>query len=163
MMTTVQTGPLPGTTLPLDARLVAGVGCGSAADADEIVALLEQCLAELGASPAALVGLASHVRKADHPGLVGAARHFGIPLRVLDDGELSGDIASPSTRVMAAIGRPSIAEAVAGAVGPLLLAKRKSPHATCAIALCNDDFNLQAHASRASMAPSTLSTSSAGP
>ncbi len=166
-MTTVQAGPLPGTTLPLDARLVAGVGCGSAADAAELIALVERCLAALGALPATLVCLASHTRKAGHPALLAAAHHFDVPLCLLDDSELSPDIRTPSPRVLAAIGRPAIAEAVAAAAGPLMLAKRKSAHATCALALCDVDFDplafAQASSASASIAPSTLSTSCAGP
>jgi cobalamin biosynthesis protein CbiG len=165
MMTTVQAGPLPGTTLPIGARLVAGIGCSSAADVAEIVALVEQCLVELGAAPASLIGLVSHSRKANHPGLLAAAQHFDIPLRLLDDAELRADMPTPSPRVLAAIGQPSIAEAAAAAVGPLLLAKRRSSHATCALALCDGRLDLQAQASspRASIAASTLSTSCAGP
>lgn len=168
-MTTDQAGPLPGTTLPIGARLVAGIGCSSAADVAEIVALVEQCLVELGAAPASLIGLVSHSRKAHHPGLLAAAQHFDIPLRLLDDAELRADMPTPSPRVLVAIGQPSIAEAAAAAVGPLLLAKRRSSHATCALALCDGRLDLQAQAQaqasipRASIAASTLSTSCAGP
>lgn len=164
-MTTVQSGPLPGTTLPLDARLVAGIGCGSAADAAEIIALVEQCLAELDASSATLACLTSHTRKTDHPGLLAAARYFDVPLCLLDDTGLSSKIGTPSPRVLAAIGLPAIAEAAAAAAGPLLLSKRKSAHATCALALCNVDFDplAQSPGASAAIAASTLSTSCAGP
>jgi len=142
---------------------VAGIGCSSAVPAQEIIALVEAGLAELGCRPAALVALASHVRKAGHPALVAAARHFGVPLRLLSDGQLSSDILTPSPRALAATGHPAIAEAVAAAAGPLLLARRQSAQATCAIALCRNDFGPLAQASTASTAASTLSTSSAGP
>lgn len=164
-MTTDQAGPLPGTTLPIGARLVAGIGCSSAADVAEIVALVEKCLVELGAAPASLIGLVSHSRKAHHPGLLAAAQHFDIPLRLLDDAELRADMPTPSPRVLVAIGQPSIAEAAAAAVGPLLLAKRRSSHATCALALCDGRFDIQVQVSSpsASIAASTLSTSCVGP
>jgi cobalt-precorrin 5A hydrolase/precorrin-3B C17-methyltransferase len=165
MMTTMPAGMLSGARLPGEARLVAGIGCSSAADAAEIVALVEQGLAALGAPAAALIALASHVRKAGSPALLATARYFEVPLRLLDDAELAE--ASPSAVVLAAIGRPAIAEAVAAAAGPLLLAKRKSARATCAIALCAPGFDAlrfgQPSSWSAAMAASMLSTSSAGP
>ncbi|MHA6691757.1 cobalamin biosynthesis protein [Devosia sp. A449] len=156
-----------GTTLPQGARLVAGIGCNSAASADEIVALLERCLARLGVEASALTAIASHSRKSGVVALMDAASHFDVPLRLLADAELAEDMPTPSEVVFAAIGRSSIAEAVAAAAGPLVLAKQKSAYATCALALCPADFDAlsfgQASRWSAAMAASRLSTSSAGP
>lgn len=164
-MTRMLAGNFPRATLPQRARLVAGIGCSSAAEADEIIALVEGCLKSLKAPASALVALASHVRKVDSLALRTAAEHFAVPLRFLPDAELAD--AAPSELVLTAIGRPAIAEAVAGAAGRLVLAKRKSARATCAIALCAADFDPEAFGQPSSwsavMAASMLSTSSAGP
>lgn len=154
-MTRSPSGSGPGRFSP--PSLVAGIGCTSRAGADEIVALVEACLDELGRSPDSLLALSSHVRKSGHAGLIGAARHFGVPLRLLSSAGLATDMPHPSARAIAATGLPSVAEAAAAASGPLLLAKRRSAQATCALALA------PAQPVRAAMAASTLSTSSAGP
>jgi cobalamin biosynthesis protein CbiG len=165
MMMTVQAGPVPGSAPLLAGSLVAGIGCSSAAGAHEIIALVEACLATLHAPRSALRALASHARKAGNPALVAAADHFDVPLCLLDDGQLSDDIVTTSARVLAETGRPAIAEAVAAAAGPLVLAKRRSAHATCALSRCEPGFDplVFGQVSSAAMAPSTLSTSSAGP
>ena len=80
------------------------------------------------------------------------AAHFGVPLRLLDDGDL----------VMV-----GLAEGAAAAAGPLLLRKRKSRYATCALADCRPGFTLAAFGqppiSSAAIASSRLATSLAGP
>lgn len=156
-MTMAPPGFAPGSfTAP---PLVAGIGCTARAGADEIVALMQTCLAELGFSASGLVALASHARKAGHPGLAAAARHFGVPLLLLPPSRLAPGMPTPSSRVEAAVGVPSVAEAAAAACGKLVLQKRRSAQATCAIALASGP----AQSSRAAMAPSMLSASSAGP
>jgi|GEM_PF-6322034 len=139
--------------------LVAGIGCTGRAGENEIVALVQSCLADLGLSAGGLVALASHARKAGHPGLAAAARYFGVPLLLLPPSRLAPGMPTPSPRVEAAIGVPSVAEAAAAACGKLVLQKRRSAQATCAIALASG----RAQSSMAAMAPSMLSASSAGP
>ncbi len=157
----------PGTAVP-QLPIVAGIGCGSAATTTEIIALIHACLAETGHPASALLAIASHSRKQHAQPLHAAAAHFGVPLRLLGDAELAP--ATPSPGVLAHIGLPAIAEAVAVAAGPLLLGKRKSAHATCALAACAPDFNPALFgsaglypSSSAAMASSTLATSRAGP
>jgi cobalamin biosynthesis protein CbiG len=164
-MTMVQAGPQPGTAPAFSGTIVAGIGCSSAAETGEIIALVKACLAELDTPPSALRALASHTRKSGNPALSAAAAYFGVPLCLLNDGQLSDDILSSSPRVLSETGRPAIAEAVAAAAGPLLLAKRRSARATCALALCAPGFDALGfgQVSSAAMAASTLSTSSAGP
>ena len=132
--------------------VVAGIGFATAATTDEIVALIEACLAEAGASSAQLVAIATHARKLGNAVPLRVAAHFGVPLRLLDDQDLASE---------------SIAEAVAAAAGPLRLARRKSRYATCAIATCSAGFDIsrfgQSPSPRATMASSTLATSLAGP
>ena len=147
---------LPGKS---SGSIIAGIGCSSAAGAAEIIALVEASLAEAGFFAADLIALTSHERKDDHLGLAAAAAHFGVPLHLLQDQDLTDRVPNPSARVFAAIGLPSIAEATAAAAGPLVLPKRKSAHATCALARQSPQpFN-----DMASIAASTLVTSSAGP
>ena len=139
--------------------VIAGIGCSSAATAAEIVALVEASLAEAGFLATDLVALTSHERKSNHPGLRAAAAHFGVPLRLVRDADLPDHVPNPSATVFAAVGLHGIAEGAAAAAGPLVLPKRKSAHATCALAReMSQPFN-----DMASIAASTLATSSAGP
>lgn len=133
---------------------VAGVGFASAADAVEIIALIDSCLTALGIGPDQLLAIATHGRKRGSPLLAPIALHYGVPLRLLDDEDLSGDV-------------PGVADAVAAMAGPLCLPKRKSAFATCAIAQCRPGFSLSGFGqplglSAASASP-TLATSRAGP
>ena len=147
---------LPGET---SGSIIAGIGCSSAAGAAEIIALVEASLAEAGFFAADLIALTSHERKSSHPGLRAAASHFGVPLRLLNSDDLVTKVPNPSAAVFAAVGFPSVAEASAAAAGPLVLSKRKSAHATCALAREMS----QPFRAMASIAASTLATSSAGP
>ena len=139
--------------------IVAGVGCSSAASATEIIGLVEASLAEAGFLATDLAAITSHERKSSHPGLRAAASHFGVPLRLLNSDDLVTKVPNPSAAVFAAVGFPSVAEASAAAAGPLVLSKRKSAHATCALAREMS----QPFRAMASIAASTLATSSAGP
>jgi cobalamin biosynthesis protein CbiG len=142
------------TTIPSHHQLVIGLGCSSAASAEEIVALIAACLAEIRRDAGDVAALATHIRKRGSNALAEAAAHFDLPLRFLDDGDLAPGI-------------PGTSEAVAAAAGRLLLGKRKSRYATCAIAACHPGFVLSAFGqpgrASASMASSTLATSLAGP
>lgn len=144
---------IPRASAPPD-RLVAGMGFASAASVDELIALLQTCLAEAGLDPDQLMTIATHARKATSPLLLPLSLHFGVPVRLFDDDDLRD-------------AGPGVAEAVAGLAGPLLLAKRKSSFATCALAQCRPDFSLagfgQPSSSSAVMAAPTVLTSIAGP
>jgi cobalt-precorrin 5A hydrolase/precorrin-3B C17-methyltransferase len=118
--------------------LVAGVGCSSGASAAEVIALVEATLAEAGYSPAALAAIATLDRRAEEPAVRAAAAHFGVPLRLFSAAQLAAEaprLEVQSPRVRAAIGIPAVAEAAALKAGRLLVPKRRSPHATCAIGL----------------------------
>lgn len=116
-------------------NLVAGIGLNSRAGAGEIVELVEACLAEAGFLPGDVALLASAGRKAGNPALLGAAAHFGVPLRLVADEDLR-EVASVRTSALALerVGLGSVAEAAAGHFGAIVLGKRKSGNATCAIA-----------------------------
>jgi cobalamin biosynthesis protein CbiG len=141
-------------TIPTYPPLIIGLGCSTAASAGEIVALIAACLAEIRRDPHDIAALATHSRKRGSTALAEAAAHYDLPLRFLDDDEL-------------APGVTGTCEAVAAAAGPLLLGKRKSRYATCAVAACGAGFDLSAFGQpdspSAAIASSTLATSLAGP
>ncbi len=136
----------------ISGSVVAGIGFATAATADELVGLIEACLVEAGASAGQLLAIGTHARKLGNAVPLRVAAHFGVPLRLLDDQDLSSD---------------SVAEAVAAAAGPLRLARRQSRYATCAISACAPDFSVsrfgQPPSPRAVMASPTSATSLAGP
>ncbi len=118
--------------------LVAGVGCERGAPAGEIIALVEQTLADNRLAAASLAALATIDFKAAESGLVEAARHYDVPLRLFSAAELEAERArlpNPSALVEAETGTPGVAEAAAVKAGSLIVAKQKSARATCAIGL----------------------------
>ena len=137
-----------------DRPILIGLGCSTSADADEILALVQACLVEANCQADQIVALASHTRKTGSRALADAAHHFGVPLFFLDDEAVAPNIASTC-------------EAVAAAAGPLLLCKRKSRFATCAIAECAPGFIVerlvQPGSANATIAASMSATSVAGP
>lgn len=135
-------------------RIAAGIGFASAATSVEIIGLIEACLVEAGLSADRIAAIGTHTRKRSSSVPAQVAQHFGVPLRLFDDEDLSPDV-------------PGVAEAVAAAAGPLALRKHKSRYATCAIAVCRPGFSLatfgQPSSPRAAIASSIVATSSAGP
>jgi cobalamin biosynthesis protein CbiG len=108
--------------------LVVGAGCSRGCPAQELLDLIGAVLDEAGAQPGAVRALATVDRRADEPGMVAAARHHGWPLVTHP---------APALREVAAhVGTPSVAEAAAllSAGGALLVPKRRSARATCALA-----------------------------
>ncbi|CAM5252382.1 hypothetical protein SFUMM280S_06798 [Streptomyces fumanus] len=112
-----------------------GVGASRNAPAEEILALVEGALREAGLSPASLAELATVDAKAEEPGIVAAAERLGVPLVTYPAGELARvEVPNPSEAPLAAVGTPSVAEAAALLRGgDLLVPKRKSAMATCAV------------------------------
>jgi cobalamin biosynthesis protein CbiG len=117
--------------------LVVGAGCSRGCPAEELLALIRAVLDEAGARPEAVTALATVDRRADEPGIVAAARHHGWPLETHPAADLRHvAVPTPSDVVDAHVGTPSVAEAAAllSAGGPLLVPKRRSARATCALA-----------------------------
>ncbi|WP_324785439.1 precorrin-3B C(17)-methyltransferase [Streptomyces sp. H51] len=115
--------------------LVVGVGASKGAPAEEVLGLVEEALREAGLSARSVAELATVDAKADEPGIVAAAERLGVPLVTYPAGELAAvDVPNPSDAPLAAVGTPSVAEAAAllGG-GELLVPKRKSAMATCAV------------------------------
>jgi cobalamin biosynthesis protein CbiG len=117
--------------------LVVGAGCSRGCPAEELLALIGAVLDEAGARPDAVRALATIDRRADEPGMVAAARHHGWPL-VTHAAPALREVAvpTPSAVVATHVGTPSVAEAAAllSAGGALLVPKRRSARATCALA-----------------------------
>jgi len=116
--------------------LIAGVGCERGTSAEEVIGLIESTLAEAHLSPLSLAAVATVDIKADEPAIHAAAAHFSVPARFLTVAELDLErsrLANPSAAVEAEIGTPSVAEAAALKAGALVVPKRKSARATCAI------------------------------
>ncbi len=123
---------------PLVAAL--GVGCARGCPEEELLALAEAALAEAELAPEALAAIGTLDLKADEGAVLALARRWGVPLRLFSAAELAaeeGRLATPSEVVRAEVGTPSVAEAAALrlAGGELVVPKRKSANATCAVAL----------------------------
>ncbi len=132
--------------LPPAAPLVVGVGASRGVAVAEVLDLIAAALASAGRPAGALTALATVTAKAAEPGLVGAARRLGVPLRSFPAQVLAAvPVPAPSAAASAAVGTPSVAEAAALlAAGPgaeLVAGKRKSApygraaRATCALAI----------------------------
>lgn len=122
-------------------RLAVGLGCERGAEPAEVAALLCDTLAAAGLAPQAVACLASVDLKADEPAVLQAAAELGLPVRFFDAARLEAEtprLATPSEAVFREIGCHGVAEAAAlaaaGPQGRLVVAKRKSRRATCAVA-----------------------------
>ncbi|MEM9105088.1 MAG: precorrin-3B C(17)-methyltransferase [Pseudomonadota bacterium] len=121
--------------------LCLGLGCERGAAAGEMIQLAEETLREAGLSADALAGVFSIDLKADESAIHAAARHFGVVARFFDAATLEAEaerLENPSEVVFAEVGCHGVAEgaalAAAGSEGVLVVGKRKSVRATCAIA-----------------------------
>lgn len=125
--------------------LVAGLGCRRGCPLDELRALLRDTLAEAGLNESNLTALASATLKADEEGLIALAAALDLPLVLFTPQQLAAcekHLDQPSEWVRAITGSTSVAEAaallqaeaLAGSPAQLLVGKRRSEHATCALA-----------------------------
>ena len=119
--------------------LVVGAGCSRGCPVEELLALIGAVLDEAGARPDAVRALATVDRRADEPGMVAAARHHGWPLVTHATPALREvEVPTPSAVVACHVGTASVAEAAAllcAGGDTLLVTKRRSAHATCALAV----------------------------
>lgn len=137
--------------------IVAGLGVRQAATRDEILTLLDVALAEVGSDRSQLAALTTLEGKQAHPALRAAAHWLDIPLLALPETMMRRPVPNPSQPVQGHLGLPSVAEAACLAFGPLVLEKRRSANATCALS------RYGAPISSAASAASILSTSNVGP
>lgn len=115
-----------------------GVGCSRGCAENELLGLIDAALADAQVVATQVRALATVDEKADEPGLVSAARRRGWPLLLHPAAALAAvPVPTPSAVVERHVGTPSVAEAAAllsAGTGRLLSAKRRSAHATCALA-----------------------------
>jgi cobalt-precorrin 5A hydrolase/precorrin-3B C17-methyltransferase len=119
---------------------VLGVGCARNADPAELEVLVADTLAGAEVAPGAIAAVATLDLKADEPAVIALARKLGVPLRLFTAEELDAmtpRLANPSEIVFAEVGTHGVSEAaaLAAATGTsLVVEKRKSANATCALA-----------------------------
>lgn len=124
---------------------VAGMGCERDCAVDELADLLRQCLAQAGIGVNELASISSIDNKQDESGLQELCARIHKPFEVYSAGELAAVEPLLSTRsdyVHATVGVYGVAESAAlhaatratGGEPELMVAKRKSKRATCAIA-----------------------------
>lgn len=122
-------------------RHVVGVGCARNADPEELWRLVEATLAEAGIAPGAVACVATIDLKADEPAMNEVARRLGVPLRLFTAAELEAEtpkLANPSEVVFAEVGCHGVSEGAALACGgALVVEKRKTANATCAVGRCD--------------------------
>lgn len=122
--------------------IVVGLGCARGADPEDLWALVHDTLASGNIQPEAVAAVASLDLKADEVAMNVVARRLGVPFRVFTAAELEAEaprLQTPSDVVFAEVGCHGVSEgaALAGA-GPdsrLIIPKRKTANATCAVAL----------------------------
>ncbi|MGH6947421.1 MAG: cobalt-precorrin 5A hydrolase, partial [Kiloniellales bacterium] len=130
----------PGRLVYHPPQLALGVGCARGCPPEELQALLCESLAAAGLSSQAVAGIYSLALKSDEPAVHALAESLSVPARFFDAEALKAEaprLATPSEVVEREVGVPGVAEAAAlAAAGPegcLILPKRKSANATCAV------------------------------
>lgn len=122
-----------------------GMGCERGCDQAHLQAFLEQCLAEQGLTMADIATINSIDIKADEVGLIELAKTNGKLYQTFSAEALAGvseQLATPSEYVYNTVGVYGVAESAAlwaaqhatQSSAELVMAKQKTPKATCAIA-----------------------------
>lgn len=121
--------------------LALGIGCERGCDAEEIAALARDCLAEAGLAAAAVAAVVSVALKVDEPGIHALAAALDVPARFFAAERLLAETPRLTVRSEAAFraaGCWGVAEgaalAAAGPGGALVVPRRQSRRATCAVA-----------------------------
>jgi cobalt-precorrin 5A hydrolase / precorrin-3B C17-methyltransferase len=141
-------GEQPATLVLHPPVLAVGVGCERGADPAEVLALIERTLADNDLATGAVACLASLDLKMDEAAIEAAGRALDVPMRFFTATELEREtprLATPSPIVYREVGCHGVAEAAAlAAAGPeatLIVAKQRSPRATCAVAKAPRDID----------------------
>jgi cobalt-precorrin 5A hydrolase/precorrin-3B C17-methyltransferase len=135
-------GAADGNTLVIYPKILAlGVGCERNCAPEELAALVAETLAEANLAADAVACVVSLDLKADEPAVLALADSLKVPARFFDAETLEREtprLAHPSDVVFAEVGCHGVSEgaalAAAGPDGKLIVAKRKSARATCAVA-----------------------------
>lgn len=122
-------------------RLIAGIGIRPGTDAADILACLDQALAQAGLAGEAGLRLATLESRVAEPGMIGAAASRTAELVAIPDEALKGfeaSCATRSTRIASLYGVGSVAEAAAlaaaGPGGTLVQPRIVTARVTCALA-----------------------------
>lgn len=121
-------------------RLTLGVGCARDCPPEELAALVADVLNEAGVAREAVHSVNTIALKADEPAIIALSENLAVPLRLFDAQALEAQtprLQNPSDVVFAEVGTHGVSEAAAlaqaGDAGELLVAKRKTANATCAL------------------------------
>jgi cobalt-precorrin 5A hydrolase / precorrin-3B C17-methyltransferase len=124
------------------ATVVLGVGCEGLTAAGELIDLAEKALNEAGFARESLACIASIDLKSAEPAVHVLARHFCVPARFFEAARLEAErprLATPSDLVFRETGCHGVAEGAAlaavGAMGRLVLPKRRGARSTAALAI----------------------------
>jgi cobalt-precorrin 5A hydrolase/precorrin-3B C17-methyltransferase len=120
--------------------LTVGVGCERGASAEEVTSLVRETLASAGLAEHSVAAVCSIDVKMDEPAIHAVATALGVPARFFDAARLEEEaprLANPSDLIFREVGCHGVAEgaSLAASAGTLIVPKRKSARATCAIAL----------------------------
>ncbi len=119
--------------------LVAGIGCNSGTDKNEIIDFIQSTFREHDLALKSLKCLTSIDAKNDEKGLLAAARSLEVPISFFSRSEIEHiDVPNPSALVKKHMGVMSVCEATAilkSKGGKLLVPKAKSRNVTLAVAL----------------------------
>jgi cobalt-precorrin 5A hydrolase/precorrin-3B C17-methyltransferase len=121
--------------------LALGIGCERFCPEEEIAALAHASLDEAGLAASAVAAVVSIELKADEPGIHALARSLGVPARFFPAERLLAEtprLTMRSAAAFCATGCWGVAEgaalAASGPEGELVVTRRQSRHATCALA-----------------------------
>jgi cobalt-precorrin 5A hydrolase / precorrin-3B C17-methyltransferase len=135
--------------------LALGIGCERGCCAGEIVALADATLAEAGLTPNAVAAVVSIEMKRAEPGILELATALGVPAWFFSAARLLAEterLSERSATVFRATGCWGVAEGAAlaacGKDGVLLVPKRRSRRATCAVARASQPIHAAALALR---------------
>ncbi|WP_099826673.1 precorrin-3B C(17)-methyltransferase [Oceaniglobus indicus] len=139
--------PAPGVLTFHPRRFALGVGCSRDCPPDELSDLVRRVLEDAGVAPGALIAVHTLDLKADEPAVVRLAHDLDLPLRLFDAAQLeamTARLSAPSDVVFAEVGCHGVSEAAAlaggGAQSRLAITKRKTAHATAALAEAPDSI-----------------------
>lgn len=119
--------------------LIIGIGVSAAGTREELERLLERTLGEAERTRQDIAAIATIAMRSNHAAVVALAAELGVPVLTYDVEELAKvAVPTPSLRVLARSGTPSVAEAaalLAASATTLLVTKRTSAHGAIAIAV----------------------------
>ena len=141
---------------PLPPRALAlGIGCERGCSAGEIAALADATLAEAGFEIASVAAVVSIELKHAEPGILTLAATLGVPVWFFTAARLLAEterLSERSAAVFRTTGCWGVAEGAAlaacGSDGVLLVPKRRSRRATCAVAQASAPIDVAALAVR---------------